>query len=81
MLKYFKSFEEHSSYESYMNNRPILANFDYCEDEDHVHVKHINYEDWYVRTTAFTAGTISFNIWKNMGTEYITSISYSKDNG
>lgn len=81
MLKYFKSFEEHSNYESYMNNRPILANFDYCEDEDDVHVKHINYEDWYVRTTAFTVGTISFNIWKNMGTEYITSISYSKDNG
>ena len=35
----------------------------------------------YLTTVALEDGTISFNIWKNMGTDMITSISYSTDNG
>ena len=35
----------------------------------------------YLTTTARESGTISFNILSSMGTEYITSISFSTDNG
>ena len=39
------------------------------------------YASKYLTTEALESGTISFNIWKTMGTEYITSISYSLDDG
>ena len=35
----------------------------------------------YMTTVALEDGTISFNIWDSMGTDMITSISYSTDNG
>ena len=40
-----------------------------------------DYSKEYLTTVALEQGTISFNIWKSMGTEYITSISYSTDDG
>jgi len=40
-----------------------------------------DYSQDYLTTVALEDGTISFNIGKSMGTEYITSISYSTDNG
>jgi hypothetical protein len=40
-----------------------------------------DYSKEYLTTKALGTGTISFNIWYAMGTEYITSISYSTDNG
>ena len=39
------------------------------------------YTNKYFTTVARENGTISFNIWESMGTEYITSISYSTNNG
>jgi len=39
------------------------------------------YATKYFTTVARENGTISFNIWKSMGTDMITSISYSTDNG
>ena len=41
----------------------------------------IDYSKQYLTCVALENGTISFNIWKSIGTEYITSISYSTDNG
>ena len=40
-----------------------------------------DYSKDYFTTEALENGTIAFNIWKNMGTDLITSISYSMDNG
>ena len=40
-----------------------------------------DYSQDYLTTIARGNGTISFNILKNMGTDYITSISYSTDGG
>ncbi len=40
-----------------------------------------DYSKDYLTTVALGDGTISFNIWKSMGTEYITSISYSTNGG
>ena len=41
----------------------------------------VDYSKRYLRTTALDSGTISFNINEDIGTDMITSISYSKDNG
>ena len=40
-----------------------------------------DYSRDYLTTIARENGTISFNIWQSMGTNLITSISYSTDNG
>lgn len=40
-----------------------------------------DYSNEYLTTVALEDGTISFNVRFDMGTEYITSISYSTDNG
>lgn len=41
----------------------------------------VKYKQKYLTTEALESGAISFNIWKSMGTDMITSISYSTDNG
>ena len=41
----------------------------------------IDYSTRYLTTEALGQGAIGFNIWSTMGTDYITSISYSTDNG
>jgi hypothetical protein len=41
----------------------------------------VKYKQKYLTTEALESGTISFNIWRSMGTDMITSISYSTDNG
>ena len=43
--------------------------------------KSYTYSRKYLTTVALESGTISFNIWESMGTDMITSISYSLDNG
>lgn len=48
--------------------------------EDVVPQEH-DYSKDYFTTEALEDGTIAFNIWKNIGTDLITSISYSMDNG
>ena len=55
----------------------------YVEDIDEV--RYMTLRDKYTREyltfEALENGTISFNIWYSMGTDMITSISYSTDNG
>lgn len=80
MLKYIKLFETHEpEYIDYMNSlSKILPNLCYCEDADDVHLNYKkNYSDEYLTFTALEDGTITFNIWKNMGTDLIEYISYS----
>ena len=80
-MKYLKLFDNHSDYDAYTNNM-ITPNVSYCLLEDEVHFNgNVNYSKEYLTFEAIENGTISFNIWKSMGTEYITSISYSTDNG
>lgn len=45
-----------------------------------VNAKH-DYSKDYLTFEALEDGTISFNIWKSMGTDMVTSISYSTNNG
>lgn len=77
MNKYLKLYESHSQYV----NPEIKPNVSYCRQENEVHYNPRTWADEYFTTVARENGTISFNIWKSMGTEYITSISYSTDNG
>ena len=84
MTLYCKWFDTHNEYEAYKNGQDYLTpNISYCVDFNDVHFnKYIrNYSKEYLTTEAIENGTISFNIWKSIGTEYITSISYSTDNG
>ena len=80
--KYIKLFETHSEYNTYINgNDKILPNVSYCEDNNDVHYNPWTWAEEYLTTVAREDGTISFNIWQSMGTDMITSISYSTDNG
>ena len=79
---YLKFFETHSDYQTYINGSDkILPNVSYCEDANDVHYNPWTYAETYFTTIARENGTISFNIWKSMNTDMITSISYSTDNG
>ena len=62
--------EDDNTSAAYILNKPSIPT-DYVVD----------YSKQYLTCVALEDGTISFNIWKDMGTEYITSISYSTDNG
>jgi len=82
-MKYLKLFEKHSDYVDYTQSEYPLPNVSWCirEVEAHFHKAERDYSKEYLTTEAIENGTISFNIWKSMGTEYITSISYSTDDG
>lgn len=78
-MKYLRKFENNAAYKSATLDLPNVA---YCEEENEVHYNPIHdYSQDYLTTVALENGTISFNIQKSMGTNMITSISYSKDNG
>ena len=82
MGKYLKLFETHTNYNTYITGQDkVLPNVSYCEDNNEVHYNPWTWAETYFTTVAREDGTISFNIWKSMGTAYITSISYSMDNG
>lgn len=85
MGKYLKLFSTHQEYESFIQTDEFVKpNVSYCEDQtDVVHYNPIphDYSKDYLTFVAREDGTISFNIWKSMGTDMITSISYSTDNG
>lgn len=83
-MKYLKKFDTHTEYEAYRDSQDyMIPNVSYCLDNGEWHFKKYikPYSERYLTTEALESGTISFNIWKNTGTEYITSISYSVDKG
>ena len=81
MLKHFKIFNEHSDYLDFKQNDDFLKpNLSYCDLEDDVHFYH-DYPYQYLTFTALENGTITYNIYKDMGTNYIKSVSYSLDDG
>ena len=81
-LKYIKLFQSHSDYNTYItSNDKILPNLSYCVNENEVHFNHLNWAEEYLTFVAREDGTISFDILQSMGTDMITSISYSMDNG
>ena len=79
-MKYIKKFENHDSYELFITSEDYrIPNISYCVTENEVHYN--DYSKQYLTFVARENGTISFNIWKSMGTDMIASISYSTDNG
>lgn len=58
-----------------------MPNVSLCVSENEVHYNPWTWAEEYLTFVALEDGTISFNIWKPMGTDMITSISYSTDNG
>ena len=85
MATYLKLFETHTQYETFIGgggNTPFVKpNVSYCTEENEVHYNPRTWADEYLTTVAREDGTISFDILNSMGTDKITSISYSTDNG
>ena len=81
-MKFIKKFDTHPEYQTYIDGSDkILPNVSYCKNNKEVHFNPWTWAEEYLTTVALEDGTISFNIWKSMGTDMITSISYSTDNG
>ena len=82
MGDYLKLFDTHSEYEEYIEGDNVfLPNVSHCKQQGDVHYNPWTYAENYLTFVAKESGTISFNIWYSMGTDLITSISYSTDNG
>ena len=82
MGKYLKKFGNHTDYESFTQTGDFIKpNVSLCVQENEVHYNPWTWAEEYLTTVALEDGTISFNIWKSMGTDMITSISYSTDDG
>ena len=85
MATYLKLFETHTQYETFIGgggNTPFVKpNVSYCTEENEVHYNPRTWADEYLTFVALEDGTISFDILNSMGTDKITSISYSTDNG
>ena len=85
MSKYLKLFENHTQYETFIGgggNTPFVKpNVSYCTEENEVHYNPRTWADEYLTFVALENGTISFDISNSIGTDKITSISYSTDNG
>ena len=85
MATYLKLFETHTQYETFIGgggNTPFVKpNVSYCTEENEVHYNPFSWADEYLTFVALEKGTISFDISNSIGTDKITSISYSTDNG
>ena len=82
MGKYLKLFDTHSEYVAFTKTEDFIKpNVSHCIEENHVHYNPWTWAEEYLTFVAKEDGTISFNIWKSMGTDMITSVSYSTDNG
>jgi hypothetical protein len=81
-MKYLKKFQNHNAYGAFTQTGEFLKpNVSLCVQENEVHYNPWTWADEYLTFVALEDGTISFNISQPMGTDMITSISYSTDGG
>ena len=81
-MYFLKNFNNHAEYEAFVSGGTMeLPNISRCITQTELHYNPRTWADEYLTFKALEDGTISFNIWKSMGTDMITSISYSTDNG
>ena len=85
MATYLKLFETHTQYETFIGGGGVTPfvkpNVSYCTEENEVYYNPRTWADEYLTFVALEDGTISFDILNSIGTDKITSISYSTDNG
>ena len=84
MNKYLRQFDTHQDYLDFLESEDYLEpNVSYCSDQNEVHYNPYvhDYSKDYFTTKALENGSISFTIPAYFGTSYITSMSYSVDNG
>ena len=81
-MKYLRKFQNHNAYGAFTNTDGFIKpNISLCVQENEVHYNPWTWAEEYLTTVALEDGTISFNIWQSMGSDMITSISYSTDDG
>ena len=82
MAKYLKEFSTTAEYESYINNSPTLPNVSLTLDDNVVHYnKYIDYSKEYLTFEALQNGTFKLTVPDTVNANYMTSISYSIDDG
>ena len=84
MGEYIREFETVSEYTASRENNYIEPWVSLTDSTGDLNYNKSEYEKLLsmpLTTIAEEDGTISFNIWKSMGTNMITSVSYSTDNG
>jgi len=83
-MKYLHLFDTVAEYTTARNDNYLEPWVSYTEENTKVNYNKSEYErllETPLTTIAKENGTISFNIWKSMGTDMITSVSYSTDGG
>ena len=84
MSRWLHRFNTVAEYTTARNDNYLEPWVSYTEDNAKVNYNKSEYErllETPLTTIAKENGTISFNIWKAMGTDMITSVSYSTDGG
>jgi len=84
MSRWFHKFSTVAEYTTARNDNYLEPWVSYTEENTKVNYNKSEYErllETPLTTIAKENGTISFNIWKAMGTDMITSVSYSTDGG
>ena len=84
MSKWLHRFNTVAEYTTARNDNYLEPWVSYTEENTKVNYNKSEYErllETPLTTIAKGNGTISFNIWKSMGTDMITSVSYSTDGG
>ena len=83
-MKYLKKFNNHTEYETYMAENPLLPNVSYCVTQDEVHftpeppAPPHDYSDDYFTVEAVTAGSLKMTFSVSTGED---NTYYSLDNG
>lgn len=81
-MKYLKSFENHSQYETFTQSDGFIKpNVSHCIEEDEEHYTPYTYADEYLTFDALEDGTFTFTLNKEVSTDEVQSISYSLDGG
>lgn len=82
MGKYIKTFSSKNTYNTFALSGEIdTPNISYCTENNEVYYNAENYISQYFTIEALENGSISLNIPIDIDTSYITSISYSTNNG
>jgi len=81
-MKYLKSFENHTGYETFTQSDAFIKpNVSLCIEENEAHYSPYTYADEYFTIDALEDGTFTFTLNKDVSTDEVQSISYSLDGG
>ena len=82
MKDYLKQFDTTAEYNTYINGTPDLPNVSLTLDDNEVHYnKYVDYSREYLTFEALESGTFTLTVPTSVTSSYMTSVSYSTDDG